>query len=196
MLFLVFVLTAARQWGAVAAALKNRKVLATLFLTACLNSLNWGVYIFAVVSDQLLAASLGYFLNPLVNVLLGFLFLRERLSRMQQVAVALAAVGVAIQIIGFGQLPWIALTIAFAFGIYGLLRKTVDAGAPVGLFVECLLVSPVALGFLIWLDLQAPRRVRAVQPRTGPVDHLGGPRDRCAVDPLRRPAPAGSGLRP
>lgn len=152
-LFLIVVLTVARQWPAVWRALTNRKVLLILFTTAVLNSLNWGIYIYSVVTDQLLAASLGYFLNPIVNVLLGLFFLHERLSRMQIVAVALAVIGVATQIIGFGELPWIALSIAVLFGLYGLLRKTVDAGAPVGLFVECLLLSPFAMSWLIWLDL-------------------------------------------
>ncbi len=153
-LFLILVLTVARQWPAVWRALTNRKVLLILFTTAVLNSLNWGIYIYAVVTDQLLAASLGYFLNPIVNVLLGLFFLRERLSPMQIIAVALAAIGVATQIIGFGELPWIALSIAVLFGLYGLMRKTVDAGAPVGLFVECLLLSPFAMSWLIWLHLR------------------------------------------
>lgn len=153
-LFLIVVLSVAGQWPAVWRALANRKVLLILFATAVLNSLNWGIYIYSVVTDQLLAASLGYFLNPIVNVLLGLFFLRERLSPMQIVAVALALIGVAIQIIGFGELPWIALSIALLFGLYGLLRKTVDAGAPVGLFIECLLLSPFAMSWLICLHLR------------------------------------------
>ena len=152
--FLVLVLTIGGQWPGVLAALRNRKVLSILFVTALLNSLNWGVFIYSVVSDQLLASSLGYFLNPLVVVVLGFIFLRERLSRMQQLAVVIAATGVTTQIVAFGELPWIALTIAIAFGLYGLLRKTVDAGPAVGLFVECLLIGPFALGWLIWLNVQ------------------------------------------
>lgn len=150
--FLVLVLTFGRQWPAVGKALRNRKVLLILFITAVLNSLNWGVFIYSVVSDQLLASSLGYFLNPLVVVVLGFVFLRERLSRIQQLAVLIAAGGVLTQIIAFGEFPWIALTIAIAFGIYGLMRKTVDAGPAVGLFIECILIGPFALGWLIWLD--------------------------------------------
>lgn len=150
--FLVLVLTIGRQWPAVGKAFRNRKVLLILFVTALLNSLNWGVFIYSVVSDQLLASSLGYFLNPLVVVVLGFVFLRERLSRMQQLAVAIAAGGVLTQIIAFGELPWIALTIAIAFGLYGLMRKTVDAGPAVGLFIECVLIGPFALGWLFWLN--------------------------------------------
>jgi len=152
--FLLLVLTVGRQWPQVWQALRNRKVLLILFVTAVLNSLNWGVFIYSVISDQLLASSLGYFLNPLVSVVLGFIFLRERLSPIQSLAVAIAAVGVATQIIVFGELPWIALTIAAAFGLYGLMRKTVDAGPAVGLFIECILIGPFALGWLIWLDIQ------------------------------------------
>lgn len=129
-------------------------MLATLFVTAILISVNWGTFIFTVLSGQLLASSLGYFLSPLVNVFLGFVVLREKLSRGQQTAVALAAIGVAIQIVAFGQVPWPALIIAFSFGTYGLLRKTVDAGASVGLFVECSLVAPFALVGLIWFEMQ------------------------------------------
>lgn len=153
-MFLLLVLTVDRQWPRVLQALRTPKVLGILFLTASLNSLNWGVFIYSVVSDQLLAASLGYFLNPLVVVVLGFVFLRERLSRIQCLAVAIAALGVVTQIIGFGELPWIALTIAVSFGLYGLMRKTVDAGPAVGLFIECILIGPFALGWLIWLDVQ------------------------------------------
>jgi chloramphenicol-sensitive protein RarD len=152
--FLLFVLTMGRQWPGVLKALRNRKVLLILFATAVLNSLNWGAFIYSVISDQLLASSLGYFLNPLVSVVLGFVFLRERLSRIQQLAIAIAAIGVLTQIIGFGELPWIALTIAISFGLYGLMRKTVDAGPAVGLFIECLLIGPFALGWLIWLNVQ------------------------------------------
>ena len=102
----------------------------------------------------MLAASLGYFLSPLVNVLLGFMVLRERLSNGQRIAVALAAIGVAIQIVAFGQVPWIALIIAFSFGLYGLLRKTVNAGAAVGLFIECIVIAPLALGALILFEIK------------------------------------------
>lgn len=152
--FLLLVLTIGRQWPAVQAALTDRRVLLTLFASAALNSVNWSTYVFAVVTDQLIASSLGYFLSPLVSVLLGFVFLAERPSPTQWVAVALAASAVTAQFVAYGSLPWIALVIAFTFGIYGMLRKTVSAGSAVGLFVECLLLSPFCLGFLLWLDWQ------------------------------------------
>ena len=152
--FMVLVLTIARQWPAVITALSDRRVFATLFLSASLVSVNWSMYVFSVLSDQLVASSLGYFLSPLVSVFLGFVFLGERPSLTQWIAVALATGAVTSQFIAYGALPWIALTIAFTFGLYGLIRKTVRAGSAVGLFVECLLLAPFALAFLIWLEWQ------------------------------------------
>jgi chloramphenicol-sensitive protein RarD len=152
--FMLLVLTLGRQWPAVVAALSDRRVFATLFVSAALVSVNWGMYVFSVVTNQLIASSLGYFLSPLVSVFLGFVFLRERPTPTQWVAVALATGAVTSQFIAYGDLPWIALTIAFTFGLYGLIRKTVRAGSAVGLFVECLLLSPFSLGFLFWLEWQ------------------------------------------
>ena len=152
--FMVLVLTIARQWPAVIAALCDRRIFATLFFSASLVSVNWSMYVFSVLSDQLVASSLGYFLSPLVSVFLGFVFLGERPSPTQWIAVALATGAVTSQFIAYGALPWIALTIAFTFGLYGLIRKTVRAGSAVGLFVECLLLAPFALAFLIWLEWQ------------------------------------------
>lgn len=152
--FLLIVLTIARLWPAVRAALTDRRVFLALFASAALNSINWSTYVFAVVTDQLIASSLGYFLSPLVSVLLGFVFLHERPSRIQWIAVALAAGAVTSQFIAYGSLPWIALVIAFTFGLYGMIRKTVSAGSAVGLFVECLLLSPFCLVFLLWLEWQ------------------------------------------
>jgi chloramphenicol-sensitive protein RarD len=151
-LFMLLVLSIGRQWPAVFAALTDRRVFATLFLSAMLVSINWGMYVFSVVTDQLVASSLGYFLSPLVSVFLGFVFLGERPSPTQWIAVALAIGAVTSQFIAYGALPWIALTIAFTFGLYGLLRKTVRAGSAVGLFVECLVLTPFALVFLFWLE--------------------------------------------
>jgi chloramphenicol-sensitive protein RarD len=152
--FMLLVLTIGRQWPAVYAALSDRRVFATLFVSATLVSINWSMYVFSIVTDQLVASSLGYFLSPLVSVFLGFVFLGERPSPTQWVAVALAGGAVTSQFIAYGSLPWIALVIAFTFGIYGMIRKTVSAGSAVGLFVECLLLSPFSLAFLLWLEWQ------------------------------------------
>lgn len=152
--FLLFILTASRQWPAVFRAFSNRRVLLTLAASAAINSLNWAVFIWSVISDQVIAGALGYYLNPLFSVFFGLILLRERLSRLQWLALALAFAGVVNRFIGLGELPWISLTIGAAFATYGLLRKTVAAGSAVGLFTECVLISPFCLGWLIWLDIE------------------------------------------
>jgi len=116
-----------------------------LLITASLLTFNWGLYIYGVNTDQVVETSLGYFINPLVNVMLGFVFLQERLNRPQKLAVLLASVGVANFAWQFGQVPWIALGLAFSFAFYGLLRKVAAVAPMVGLAVETLLVTPVAL---------------------------------------------------
>ncbi len=119
--------------------------LAVLFTTASLLAFNWGLYIYAVNADRVIETSLGYFINPLVNVLLGFVFLKEKLTRWQAIAVLLAGIGVSYFVLQFGQVPWIALALAFSFGCYGLLRKMVAVAPMVGLAMETLLVTPIAL---------------------------------------------------
>ena len=123
-------------------------------VTALLVSTNWLIFIWSIQNDRLLEASLGYYINPLVNVLLGTVFLRERLNRWQIVAVALAAAGVMNLVLGYGKFPWVALTLAFSFGFYGLLRKKAGMDAILGLTVETLLLVPAALLFLGWLAFQ------------------------------------------
>jgi len=124
--------------------LPRRQVLG-LLLTAVLLSTNWGLYIYGVNTNQVVETSLGYFINPLVSVLLGFVVLRERLYPGQWVAVALATIGVGYFIWQFGSVPWIALSLAGTFALYGLLRKVVAVSPMVGLAVETALMTPVAL---------------------------------------------------
>jgi chloramphenicol-sensitive protein RarD len=112
-------------------------------------AINWLVYIFSVVHNRMLESSLGYYINPLVNVFLGVLFLRERLPPLVRLAVAIAAAGVLWLGVTVGRAPWISLTVAFSFGIYGLLRKVAPVGALTGLTVETLLLLPFAAGYLI-----------------------------------------------
>lgn len=131
-----------------AAALRPGRNLAFLCGTALILALNWGLYIHGVTTNRIVETSLGYFINPLLNVALGALFLRERLSVRQWGAVALAALGVAALVLGLGAWPWIALSIALSFSVYGLLRKVAPAAPLVGLAVETLLLAPFALGFL------------------------------------------------
>jgi len=135
-LFLMGVLAVTRRWGWVRTLLRQPKVLFTFMLTAALLSVNWLTYIWAVNAGFIVESALGYFINPLVNVLLGMVFLRERLRPWQAVAVLIAASGVLYLTITYGALPWIALTLAFTFGTYGLLRKTAVLNSLEGLSLE------------------------------------------------------------
>lgn len=143
-----------RQIGEYIAALKDGRVLRLLLASSLLIALNWLVYIYAIFTDHVLAASLGYYLNPLVNVLLGMVFLGERLSRLQAVAVVIAAIGVAILLAGALDTLWISLTLALSFGTYGLIRKVVPVGSLPGLAVETTLLLPLAVvvvGYYLWI---------------------------------------------
>ena len=135
----------------VRAAIAERRVLLSLCLSAALVATNWGTFVWAVVNDHVLETSLGYYINPLLNVALGFCFFGERLRRLQQVAVAIAVLGVLVTIAAFGTLPWIALVVAGSMGGYGLVRKRLAVDSVTGLLVETLLLSPVALAGLVWL---------------------------------------------
>lgn len=130
----------------------QRNRLGILLITAALLAFNWGLYIYGVNSGRVVETSLGYFINPLVNVMLGFVFLKERLNRVQQLAVLLAGLGVAYFIWQFGTVPWIALGLAFSFAFYGLLRKIAAVAPMAGLAVETLLITPVALAIIGYLE--------------------------------------------
>ena len=128
------------------------RTLRLLVIAAVTISVNWGVFIWGVNNGHVVETSLGYFINPLVTVLAGVLVLGERLRRLQWAAVALAGVAVAGLTVSYGRPPWVALTLAFSFATYGLVRKQANVGAVEGLAVETMLVGPVALGWLIWLQ--------------------------------------------
>jgi chloramphenicol-sensitive protein RarD len=133
-------------------ALKNIRAQIILLLTAVIIGGNWLLYIWAVNSGYLLQASLGYYINPLVNVVLGVVFLKERLRPLQILAVALATVSVIYLTVYYGEFPWIALTLGVTFGFYGLIRKIAPVGSLVGLTVETLLLSIPAIIYLFYLD--------------------------------------------
>lgn len=135
-----------RQMGEARAVVRNWRLVGMLFVTAALLSINWGVFIYAVAIKQVVQSSLGYFLNPLVTILLGLICLKERLGRLQITALVLAAAGVLHFGWHLGHMPWIALALAFSFGFYGLLRKIVAVTPLVGLLVETALMVPFALG--------------------------------------------------
>lgn len=114
-------------------------------------TINWGVFIWAVSAGRVLETSLGYFISPLVNVLLGWVFLKERLQTAQKLAVTLAMLGALNPALQHGEFPWVACCLAISFGFYGLLRKTTPIEALPGLFIEMLLLSPLAFGYLVFL---------------------------------------------
>jgi chloramphenicol-sensitive protein RarD len=132
--------------------LRQPKRLALIGIAAAVISVNWGMYIWGVNSGHVVETSLGYFINPLVTITFGVLVLRERLRPAQWAAVATGAVAVLVLTLGYGRLPWIALTLAFSFATYGLLKKTVNLGGLEGFAVETAFLFPPALGYLLWLS--------------------------------------------
>lgn len=139
-----------KQWPEVRQAVATPRVLFWLFMAALFIAVNWYVYIFAVQREQVYQASLGYYINPLIYVLVGVAFLGERLRRLQVVSLVLAALGVLILTVSYGQLPWIALVLGFSFTCYGVIRKQVAVGAMPGLFIETMILVPLAAGWLAW----------------------------------------------
>jgi chloramphenicol-sensitive protein RarD len=149
-LVLCFLIVGLRNVAKVKAAFTSPKVLITLMLAGLLLVVNWLLFIWAVNNNYLLEASLGYYINPLINVFLGRLFLGEILRPLQKVAVGIAIAGVLVLLVNYGQLPWIALTLAVSFSFYGLLRKQVKVDSMPGLFIETLMMLPAAIIYWIW----------------------------------------------
>lgn len=154
--FIAVILVLNKKWGLFIGTLRglaqNKKQLAALAVASMLISINWFMYIWAVNTDQMIEASLGYYINPLVSVLLGMVFLKERLSLLQYISFALAGIGVLIMTISYGQVPWIALSLAISFGLYGLAKKMIKVDSAVGLALETLVVMPLAaiyIGYLL-----------------------------------------------
>ena len=139
-----------RQFGEIARAFASPRMMLALLASAILIATNWFVYTWAIMQNQVYAASLGYYLNPLLNVLLGTLLLGERLSKLQWLAVAIAALAVAILSAGAITTLWISLTLAMSFGLYGIVRKQLDVGALPGLTIETMILIPVAVGIVLW----------------------------------------------
>ena len=152
LLFLVIVLAVRRQWAWLG-LLRQPRIVGSFLASAVLLSVNWLIYIWAVNNGHVIEASLGYFINPLVNISLGYLLLKERLRRAQWMAIAVAALGVAWLSWQAGTVPWIALALALSFGGYGLLRKTAALGALEGLSFETMVLFPVAAAYVTWLTV-------------------------------------------
>jgi chloramphenicol-sensitive protein RarD len=143
--FLLLMIIAMKKWPQLLSVLKQPKLLLQLTLSACFLAVNWFLFIWAVNNDHLLDASLGYYINPLFNVVLGMIFFHERLRRNQLIAVGLALSGVIVQLIALGTLPLISIALASTFAVYGLIRKKLPVNSFVGLLIESLLMLPIAL---------------------------------------------------
>jgi len=151
LLFVLALLAALRRFAWLPAVLRQPRTLALFALSALLLSANWLLYVWAINAGRVLDASLGYFINPLVNVVLGYAVLHERPRPLQWAAVALAATGVLWLALGAGHVPWVSLLLALSFAFYGLLRKTASLGAIEGLALETLLLAPLCFGGMAWL---------------------------------------------
>ncbi len=149
-LLLALLLHVNHRWSAVRQILRSGKTTALLVVTSLLVGSNWLLYIWAISENHLLDASLGYYINPIINVVLGLVFLQERLRKMQWFAVTLAVLGVSVQLVLFGSIPIVAISLASTFGFYGLLRKKIMVDAQTGLFIETLVLFPVAAIYLLW----------------------------------------------
>ncbi|SOY39495.1 EamA family transporter RarD [Cupriavidus taiwanensis] len=175
LVFLGLILAWRRQWAWLGQVVRDRRLLLSFAASAALLCANWFLYIWAVSANRVVDASLGYFINPLFSVLLGVVFLHERLRRVQWLAIAVAAAGVAWLTVAAGQLPWIALGLAASFGGYGLLRKTGALGALEGLSLETLLLFPLAAAALGWLFATGQDSFTHAAPGTQWLLLLAGP---------------------
>lgn len=163
-LFAVAVLLVSGKASALAAAPGRRRLLLTFAGSALAISINWLVYLWAITNHHLLDASLGYFISPLVNVLIGFLFFKETLNRMQVAAIVSALVGILWLAVPAGHVPWVSLLLAGSFGLYSLLRKLAPLDAIAGMTLETLLMLPFALAYLLWTWQQGGLAFARLEP--------------------------------
>jgi chloramphenicol-sensitive protein RarD len=173
LIFLAILVTLWRRWDGIRAAAGSGRIVLIMALTAALIAANWLIYVWAVVAGHVLETSLGYYLNPLFNVLLGVLLLKERLSRAQAGAVLLAAAGVAVLAWGSASGLWISLSLAFSFGLYGFIRKIAPVDALEGLSIETALLAPASLVYLLWAH-GGPAGLAAFGTTTNLLLVLGG----------------------
>lgn len=164
-----------KQWLAVKKALTTPRTLLFLLLSSFFVGLNWGVYIWAVQVDEIMQASLGYYINPLIFVLVGVAVFGEKLRFLQFIAVALAATGVGVLTVQSGQVPWISLILAGSWTIYGVIRKQLDVGAMPGLLIETIILFPIAIGYLIYVTIQGDMSLSASDPSLAFWIFMAGP---------------------
>jgi len=151
--FLLAVIAVTSGWHRVQHVFKQRKKIPLLLTSSVLIAVNWLIFIWAITNDLLVDASLGYYINPLFNVVLGTVFFSEKLRKAQWVAVALAVTGVLVELVAFGAIPWVSVALASTFSCYGVLRKKINVDAISGLFVETLFLMPIALVYIMLVDL-------------------------------------------
>ncbi|QJB54998.1 EamA family transporter RarD [Pseudodesulfovibrio sp. zrk46] len=154
LVFIALVLTINKRWAETFAPMRSFRNVGILVLSSLCIGTNWLLYIWAVNTNHVLESSLGYYMNPLMNVILGFIVFQERPSRMQYVAIGLAAMGVANAVISYGEVPWVSLALAISFAFYGLLRKIAAVESLPGLFLETLILAPVSLYYILHLQVE------------------------------------------
>ncbi len=175
LLLLAAITTGTHGWRSTFRSASHLPTVVRLGLAAGFLAVNWGTYVYAVASNQVVAASLGYFLNPLVSVGLGVIFLRERLRPLQWAAVGLALLAVVVLAFSYGAVPWISLILAFSFGIYGLLKKQASIGAVPSLTIETAVLAPLAAIVVIWFLAQGTSALETDGPGTWALLALLGP---------------------
>lgn len=139
------------KWGEFKKIIRNKKNIIFLFISGLLVSINWATWLYAVSINKLLDSSLGYYIYPIISVFLGKLFLKEKLNFNQTISVILVAISLIYFLVKLNELPWIGLTVAITFSLYGLIRKKIKVSSDIGLLIETLLISPIAIGIFIYL---------------------------------------------
>lgn len=175
LVFLAIITTFARGWRSTIDAARDSRRVGTLALAAGFLAVNWGTYVYAVESNQVVEASLGYFLNPLVSVGLGVVLLHEKLRRLQWAAVAMAILAVAVLTVSYGTVPWISIILAVSFGIYGLLKKRASVGAIESLTIETAALAPLAVIVVVWFIAHGTSGFQTGGPSTAVLLILLGP---------------------
>lgn len=152
LVFLLALLFASKRLGEVKTALRSKRNRWCLAGGSLMLAANWGIYIWAVTNEHIIEASLGYYITPLINVVLGYLVFKDRLNHLQLGAIGLAVVGVLVMVVRYGHFPWLALSIALSFALYGMIRKLADVESMPGLFLETAILSPFMAAFLLWQE--------------------------------------------
>lgn len=166
LVLLAIIISFTGKWPIVFTALKDRKLMLMLLFSSVTVMANWSLFIWAILNGHIIESSLGYFINPLLNVLMGVFLLHERLSKAQIIAIGLATIAILIRLVMAGTFPWIALTLATSFATYGYIRKTINIGAAEGLFIELLILLLPVLGFLYYWHINYGLSFLTIDTRT------------------------------